>query len=127
MSQATFFINCGEGSLQKALEQVFGGLGSALVKQLVSEGDVEADIAFTNSDATAFSMMKDTVSTTIVLGYYSHREAEVCNALAARFPARMVTMDMLADGEKGFFPLITKLIAEKGEKGTGSDANPAAR
>ncbi len=81
---------------------------------LVAEGDVEVDIAVTDSVATALRMVNETEKTTIVLIYFSQQEKDGMTAFASRFSNRVEAVSGIGgDDQIAFVPRFLQLIAEK--------------
>jgi len=92
-------------------------LGADPVEQLM-QGEVEADIAVTNSVVTAIFWADETECTSIVLVYHED-EREKIGAFAPCFSARILTVPFVgstAIGENQFVPFLAKIIAKEKEK-----------
>ncbi len=90
--------------------------GAEPVEQLV-DGDVEANIAITNSVETALRMVKETERTSIVLAHFG-QESEEAQSFASRYPDRVTAVPFVSsgDGEMEIVPFLLKLIADKTEE-----------
>ena len=118
----TIFVNIsGQGMSQggnvlaKGIMAVMTAFGAEEAQALVT-GDVEADIAITDSLASALRMAKETETTTIVLAYFYKREREAAEALAGRYPGRVVAATYVGEGEAQLVPVLLKLVAEKAKE-----------
>src|SRR5438876_1195896 len=99
--------------IARALKIVAEAFGAALVEQLV-RGDVEADIAVTNSVAIALRMIKETEHTSIVLAHFDRQQQETATAFANRYDNRVTAVPFIGSGsEMEAVLFLEKLIAEK--------------
>lgn len=123
MKKPTLFIQIdgqgysqGGGPIAKAFEVVSGSFGAEMVGGLVRDG-VEAVIAITNTVANALRMTKETETTTIVLASFYRREQETAEALASRFPGRIIAVPFFSEGETQLVPTLLKVITDKAREG----------
>lgn len=87
--------------------------GAEPVEQLV-QGDVEADIAITNSIEKALRMTKETENTSIIFAYFGKEEGENARAFASRYPGRVTVIPFIAfEGETEIVPFLQNLINDK--------------
>lgn len=112
MKKPTLFVDIkssyATNPIAMALKTV--AFGAEPVNQLVV-GDVEADIAITNSVETALRMLKETESTSIVLAHFGKDERAVAEAFASRNQGRVSAVPYVGfDGETEIVPFLWKLI-----------------
>ena len=121
MKKPTLFVNIdgqgmslGGNPIAKAIGVIGTAFGAEEIGELVS-GDVEADIAVTNSLNTALHMVKETERTTIMLAFFYRREQEAAEALAGRYPDRVIAVPYVSIESDGaeLGPRLQKLIFEK--------------
>ncbi len=87
--------------------------GADSAERLV-QGDVEADIAVTDSIAIALRAVKETENTTIVITYFRRGEGEMAEALATHYPERMTAVPEVGrEGETEIVPFLLKIITDK--------------
>ncbi len=121
MKKATVFIDIerqyGTNPLAGVFNSVATAFGAEIMEKLVS-GDVEADIAITNSITTALRMVKETEHTSIMLATFQHNNDKESNkAFANRFPTRVsVGILFAADGEMELIVCLCNLINSKSEE-----------
>lgn len=118
MKKPSLFVSINSNNSSNPIEQVLkqiGGLTAEVVDQVV-HGDVEADIALTNSVATALRITKETEQTTIVIVYFGKDERDQALAFAGRYPDRVTAVPYVGthgDDEMEIVPFLLKLIIEK--------------
>lgn len=121
MKKPTLFVNIngqqmslGGNPIAKAIGTIGTAFGAEEIGELV-RGDVEADIAVTNSLNTALRMVKETERTTIMLASFYRREQEAAEALAGRYPGRIIAVPYVSieSDEMELGPRLLKLIADK--------------
>lgn len=115
-TQPSIFIDVNDGDgpnpVARAIKAV--AFGGRIVEKLVDEGDVEADIAVTNSVATALRIVNETERTVIMLIYFRSDERNQAVAFASRFSQRVeVVSGIGGDGQIAFVPRLLQLIAKK--------------
>src|SRR3989344_5407697 len=98
MKKPTLFVNIdgqgmslGGNPIAKAIGVIGTAFGAEEIGELV-RCDVGADIAVTNSLDTALRMVKETERTTIMLASFYRREQEAAEALAGRYPDRIIAV-----------------------------------
>lgn len=109
----------GPDVVARAIKAVADVFGAEIAEQLVS-GEVEADIAVTNSVGIALRMTKETERTRIVLVHFGRREREEALAFAARYTERVTAVPGVGMGrgdEVEIAPFLLKLITEKTKEG----------
>ena len=121
MKKPTLFVNIngqqmslGGNPIAKAIGVIGTAFGAEETSELV-RGDVETDIAVTNSLNTALRMVKETERTTIILASFYRREQEAAEALAGRYPDRIIAVPYVSieSDEMELGPRLLKLILEK--------------
>lgn len=118
MEKPLIFVSIeGRSLIERTLKHIISTLAEASVVEQLVEGEAEADIAVTNSIATALRWVKETEQTTIVVAYLLKDEREQAVALAGRFPTRVYAVPFAgrsATDNMEIVPFLLKLIAEKG-------------
>ena len=117
MKNPTVFVDIASDSVNNpiamALNLIAKAFGATQAEQLVV-GEVEADIAITNSVETALRMLKETESTYIVLAHFSRDERAVAEAFANRNQGRVTAIPFVGfDGETEIGTFLQKLISNK--------------
>ena len=97
-----------------ALKQVATAFGAEPVPQLF-DGEIEADIAVTNTIEAALRMVKESEQTRIGLAYFYRRDQGEAKAFAARFPDRITAAPMIAftADDTEIVPFLVTIIASK--------------
>ncbi|MGD0576898.1 MAG: hypothetical protein ABSA74_02380 [Candidatus Staskawiczbacteria bacterium] len=109
--------------VQEAIAIVAKKFGAEVAEQLV-KGDVEVDIAITDSVAVALRWVKETERTSIIVTYYTKEQRDQAAAFAGRFPDRVSAVPYAgrtANDEMEIVPFLIKLITKKEKEY--SDAN----
>lgn len=115
MKEPTLFVDIesqtANNPIAMALKAV--AFGAEPVEHLVV-GDVEADIAITNSVDVALHMLKETESTSIVLAHFGKDERVVAEAFASRNQGRVTAVPLVgSEGETQIVAFLLKLINDK--------------
>ena len=100
--------------IQNVLIHVTKAFGCAPMEKVV-QGEMEADIAVTNSVATALRLVKETEKTSIVIMYLRHAERAEADALASRFSGRIIAQPVcnVNNEEMSIVPFLLKLMGQK--------------
>ncbi|MFA6053717.1 MAG: hypothetical protein WC762_14135 [Methylobacter sp.] len=111
-------VHNSESTVAKAIKMVVTPLQScAIVDKLVDENDVEADVAIVDESSQALRFIKETEKTTVVISYLMKDMKLEAEALAARYPGRVLTWCYVAaKGEPDFFIKLATLINEKAKE-----------
>ena len=100
--------------IQLAIGKIGESAGASIVERLVSDDEVEADIAVTNSAAKALSILKETERTIIVVAHFSRDERETAEALAGNHPKRVKAVPYVVQEEDGveLVPFLLAMLAQ---------------
>lgn len=122
MKQARLFVQFmdhpGESPITQVIKIIATTLpGCVIVDKLVDENDVEADIAMVDGSSQALRFIKETEKTTVVISFLMKDIKLEAEALAARYPGRVLAWCYVeADGEPDFYLKLATLIAEKAKE-----------
>ena len=113
MKKPTLFVdkmgNALNDPLGMAVKMI--SFGAEIALELVTSGDVEADIAVVRSASRALQFLKETEKTIVCIFVLMKSEEQAVNALVGNYPNRVKAMEW-----EEFGPSLMALINEKTEK-----------
>ena len=119
MEKATMYIRIESAEkanpIKMAIEQIAKAFGAEVWPELL-KGEEEAWLAVTNSANKALEILKETENTIILIGYLRKDDGEKAEALAGRFPGRVIPAGYIEDAENKNANLVAQLVRLISEK-----------